>query len=260
MRRRVAPPDQLLALAAAQSGVLSSAQAAALDFPLRCVDRLVAQRHWTRLAAGLYHVAPGNPSWLGLAWGGILLGGPRARLGFGAAGWLWKLLPDEPSTITVLVPTGNGVASRGPWIFRRELASTRDQRSPGDPPRTTIEDTVIDLCREVGPRGVLELVTKAVQTRRTTAARLLSRIEERDRVSHRRYLRDILGDVVEGAQSALELRYLKDVERAHGLPRGTRRSARLVRFATCLPTLPRSSPSCVMISEFGGDHTAKSRS
>ena len=32
----------------------------------------------------------------------------------------------------------------------------------------------------------------------------------------------LLGDVHEGAESVLELRYLNDVERAHGLPTGTR--------------------------------------
>jgi len=62
-------------------------------------------------------------------------------------------------------------------IRDNHAASTCDQRSPGNPSRTTIEDTVIDLCSEVGQRGVLELVTKAVQTRRTTAARLLALLD-----------------------------------------------------------------------------------
>jgi hypothetical protein len=42
----------------------------------------------------------------------------------------------------------------------------------------------------------------------------------------RRLVEGLLADVAEGAQSPLELRYRNDVERAHGLPTGTRQAAR----------------------------------
>lgn len=223
MHRRIDPSEQLLALAAAQAGVISAEQVTDLGLPLRSVDRLVAQRHWVRIAPGLYSVGPGQPAWLGLAWAGILLGGPDARLGFQAAGHLWELV-DEPHDVTVLVPAKRQLCSRDTWLFRRELDTTREQRSPGSPPRTTIEDTIVDLCRELEASRVLDLVTKAVQTRRTTAARILAGVDRRQRVRHRRLLHDILDDVAEGAQSPLELRYLDDVERAHQLPRATRQA------------------------------------
>ena len=224
MHQRIDPSDRLLSLASAQKGVLSARQVTSMGLPLRCVERLITQGHWTRLTDGLYYVESGNPEWLGMAWGGLLLGGSRARLGFAAAGYLWQLIPEEPRTITVLVPYGNAIVNRGPWEFRRELPTARDQRSPGNPSRTTIEETVIDLCSEVEQARVLDLVTRAVQSRRTTAARILAQVDDRNRVRHRQYLRDILGDVAEGAQSALELRYLHDVERANGLPRATRQA------------------------------------
>ena len=41
---------------------------------------------------------------------------------------------------------------------------------------------------------------------------------------------EVLADVAEGAESPLERRYLRDVERAHGLPRGERQ----VRETVCL--------------------------
>jgi very-short-patch-repair endonuclease len=69
---------------------------------------------------------------------------------------------------------------------------------------------------------VLHWVTQAVQTRRTTVVRLRRTLEARSRHSRRRFLEELLADVAEGVESPLELRYLRDVERAHGLPQGVR--------------------------------------
>jgi very-short-patch-repair endonuclease len=224
MRARQDPPDLLRDLAAAQCGVLGAVQLTDLGFSLRSAERLVTQRHWRRLATGIYSVGPGDPPWRALAWAGLLLGGTRSRLGYEAAGHLWGIVDDEPRSITVLVPMGRDIVDRERWVFRREAQGVRDPRSPGAPSRTTIEDTVVDLCRRVHEREVLDIVTKAVQTRRTSARRILRCVDGRVRVSHRRHLHHLLDDVVEGAQSALELRYLNHVERAHGLPQATRQA------------------------------------
>ena len=146
MHRRIDPSDQLLAPAADQGGVVGAEQLVPLDFTLRSAERLVHQRSWVRLATGVYQVGVGEPSWEGRAWAGVLLGGPRARLGFEAAGHLWKIVDEPPAEITVLVPHGRPIADRGRWVFRQERSAARSARSPGSPPRTTIEDTVVDLC------------------------------------------------------------------------------------------------------------------
>ena len=70
-------------------------------------------------------------------------------------------------------------------------------------------------------------MTKAVQQRLTTPVRLVSALALRRRHRHRALLTAVLADVDEGAESALELAYLRDVERAHGLPRGNRQRSRL---------------------------------
>ena len=95
-------------------------------------------------------------------------------------------------------------------------------RSPGSPPRTTIEDTVVDLCTRAESRALPGLLTRAVQGRRTTAQRILACVEDRARVRHRDLLRDMLGDIAQGAESPLELRYLTEIERPHGIPRAKR--------------------------------------
>ena len=224
MHRRIDPPAQLLATAEDQGGVLSAEQVTLLGFNLRSAERLVNQRNWQRLATGVYHLGAGQPTWEGLAWAGVFLGGPEARLGFEAAGHLWKLVEPSPATITVLVPRGRQVTDRDRWAFRSEVDGIRSPRSPGSPPRTTIEDTVIDLCDRAEPRELVGLLTTAVQGRRTTAARLLDQVEARPRMRHRHLLRQVLTDVAEGAESPLEMRYLREVERPHGLPRARRQA------------------------------------
>jgi hypothetical protein len=69
-------------------------------------------------------------------------------------------------------------------------------------------------------------VTTAVQRRMTTPDRLRSRLQLRSRHTHRALLIGLLADVAEGAESPLELRYLRTVERPHGLPRGDRQNSR----------------------------------
>lgn len=213
--------------------MVSGEQIDLLGFNLRSAERLVNQRSWQRLVTGVYQVHAGPTPWTGLAWAGVLLGGSEARTGFAAAGHLWGLVEDAPQTITVLVPHSRPLADRGCWAFRQERPGVRSRRSPGSPPRTTIEDTVVDLCAQDSEGELVGLLSKAVQGRRTTPSRILRCVESRQRLRHRRLLRQLLADVAEGTESPLEVRYLTDVERAHGLPRAVRqvrsRSGREVR-------------------------------
>lgn len=62
----------------------------------------------------------------------------------------------------------------------------------------------------------------AVQARKTTVPRLRLALQRRSRLKHRGLLTTLLGDVAQGAETPLEVAYLRDVERAHGLPRADR--------------------------------------
>ena len=90
-----------------------------------------------------------------------------------------------------------------------------------------MEDALLDLCGTGQEHHLVSLVTTAVSSRRTTAARILHRMGERSRQPRRRLLLEVLGDVAQGAESPIELRYLNDVERPHGLPVGDRQQSRL---------------------------------
>ena len=201
---------------------MSRRQVLGHDLSDHVIARLVAAETWTPLAPGVYSTASGPPAWEGLAWAGVLLGGPAARLGPQASAFLHGLTPEPPATVDVLVPPSGPHRAAGPWRFIRETPGARSARSPGSPPRLPLEDTVIDLTAVSDPREIVQLVTRAVQSRRTQASRLAVVLDERRRHPHRRLLQALLGDVAAGAESPLELTYLRDVERAHGLPRGLR--------------------------------------
>jgi hypothetical protein len=190
------------------------------------IGRLLESGAWQRLARGLFLTVPLEPSWDSLAWGGVLLGGQLARLGPESSGFLHQLLPEAPDPLDVLVPRERRVEVDGPWHFIRETPGARPTRSVKDPPRLTIESTVLDLADVRDAGEVVELITTAVQRRLTTVRRLRRELDERSRHRHRVLLRDLLCDVDVGAESPIELRYLRDVERPHGLPRGSRQQSR----------------------------------
>jgi very-short-patch-repair endonuclease len=221
-------PEALQRLAALQAHVITREQALGTGFGRHGVDRLVGSGAWQRLASGLYFSAPVTPPWESLAWAGVLLGGDDARLGGPTAGHLHGLIAAAPSEIDVLVPVAAGCPRvAGPWVFRRERPGARLPRTIGSPPRLSLEDTVLDLAAGTrDPRRVVEWVTAAVQSRHTNAERLLAALRRRRAVPHRQLLIKLLDDVAVGARSVLEVDYLRNVERPHGLPVGVRQASR----------------------------------
>lgn len=201
--------------------MLSAKQIALLGYSEHAVRRLIRTDSWRRIAHGVY--ATGDPDWTGQLWAGVLLGGPEARIGGEAAGHLYGIAP-QPDQIVVMVPDSSPVCSRPPWVFRRERPGVRSPRSPGEPPRLTLPDTALDLCDAATAAEVVGILTRAVGTRKASARQLRTALQSRTRIRHRELLTALLGEIDAGAQSWLEIRYLHDVERAHGLPRGLRQN------------------------------------
>ena len=199
-----------------QAGVVTREQATAHGVSPRLVARLIDEGHWRRLDRAVFLTAGLEPTFEARAWAGTLLGGDDARVGALAAARLHRLADDDPALVTVLVPHRQRPAPRRGYEFVRERAGTRG-RSVGAPPRTTVEDTVLDLCATARPEDVVGWVTLAVERRRTTSRGLLRALAGRQRHPRRELLEGLLADVAVGVRSPLELTYLRDVERAHGL-------------------------------------------
>ena len=224
--RRIVSPS-LARLAEVQAGVVTTEQAVSLGQTRHSLARLVGDGRWRRLASGLYLASPAEPNFSALAWGGVLLGGQGSRLGPRASAHLHELEKRAPGAVDVLVPADRRIRVAGPWEFVRDSSANRSTRTIGQPPRLVIDDAVIDFAALIKEPDVVGLVTQAVSSHKTTAPRLLRTLERRGRHPHRALLRDMLADVAEGAESPIELRYLRDVERPHALPNGRRQKSRL---------------------------------
>ena len=225
-----------------QAGVVTREQAAAHDVSHRVVERLVAEGHWQRLEPGLFLTHDGDPTFAAMAWAGTLLGGDGARVGELAAARLHGLSDVDPTIIRVLVPHTRRPASRAGWEFVRERHGSRSPRTVGTPPRTTVEDTVLDLCAKGRQEDAVGWVTLAVERRRTTPKRLLVALEARARHPRRRLVEDLVSDARLGAHSPIEVTYLRDVERAHGLSAIVKRQ---------LPSRDRTARRDVWYVDFG---------
>jgi hypothetical protein len=92
------------------------------------------------------------------------------------------------------------------------------------PCSTRVEETILDMSETGTVDDVTALLGRAFQRGTTTEVTLRALLHGRSRHRRRRLLNDVLGDVAGGAESAMELRFLRDVERAHGLPTGRRQS------------------------------------
>jgi hypothetical protein len=129
-----------------------------------------------------------------------------------------------PATVHLLVDaSATPVAPEGVRVHRSRYADARvdDLHWPW---RTRPEETILDLCEGGSLDEVTALLGRAFQRSLTTESTLRSLLEGRARHPRRVLLQDLLADVARGAESAMEVRFLRDVERAHGLPRGRRQA------------------------------------
>jgi hypothetical protein len=202
-----------------QAGVVSRRQAESVGVRRHELERLLRRRQLTRLHPGVYLNHTGSPAWLQLAWGGVLLCWPASLAGqsaLRAAEGPGSQRRSRPIEVVIRLDRrargGDGVeVSRSAHLEERVLWHL-------GPPRLRYEAAALDVAADAATdmAALIEL-SRAVQGRRTTAARLLASLDERGRMTRRAWLRSVLTDVAAGACSVLEHGYLTKVERAHGL-------------------------------------------
>ena len=223
MQPRTQVPHSVTVMAMEQGGLVTTSQVLYHGMTSRSVEGLLARGTWTRVAHGVLATRHSDVGWNDLAWAGVLIGGEGAALGGAAAayahGFATPVLP-----IDIWIPGGRRVAhplraagEDDPWRFRRG-----SRRAFGSPPRISVAETVLDLCAGKSADEQSRWLSEVLRDRRSTLARLDEALAQAPRLKGRRQLAELLQVVAGGSHSPLEVRYLRDVEQAHGLPQAVR--------------------------------------
>jgi predicted transcriptional regulator of viral defense system len=220
-------PEAAAEIARWQSGTISRRQLLEAGLTSQVITTRLERQRWQMLYRGVYAVFNGPPprdAWL---WAAVLRVGPGAVLSHLTAAELHGLIDSPAEAIHLTIPASRRVASRGLVI---RISGRIDQaRQPNrEPPRTTVEETVLDLAQLARAfDDACGWITRACGRRLTTEERLRAALASRKKMRWRAELDDVLAAAGDGIHSVLEYRYVRDVERAHGLPR-SRHQVRVV--------------------------------
>lgn len=209
-------------MAEAQFGVLARAQCLGLGMTSDAIKWMLHSRRWQRVHYGVYATHVGPLGWRAHVSAALLYCGEGAVASHHTAARLQGLVDQDPDDIEVLIPANRRVI-RPSQVEVATCADVAGRTAPsGWPSRTTVEDTVLDLAERGDADNAIAWLSKACQRRRTTTARLASALDKRTRHRWRELLVDALSDVADGVESVLEYRYVRRVERPHGLPEARR--------------------------------------
>jgi predicted transcriptional regulator of viral defense system len=213
-----------------QKGIVQRGQLIELGMSRSAIQRRLASRDWQRLGEGVYATFTGESTREAKLWTATLRAGPGALISHETAAELHGFAEEMSPKIHVSVPAdrapGRTSPIRGVVIHRSRTMRPDRIQVPWLVPRTGVEDTVLDLVSVARSfddayawicRGTADSLTVPVSLRKAMASRA--------RLRWRSWLDEALADAESGINSALERRYLRDVERCHGLP-AARRQAR----------------------------------
>jgi hypothetical protein len=208
-----------------QEGVLTREQAIDGGLSRHAIEARVESGRWQRLHRGVFATFSGPVPRAALLWGAVLRAGENAVLSHHTAAEVWKLSDEPSASIHVSVPKQAGPLII-PGLVLHYSARLPAARHPARlPPQTTLEETVLDLAGlSRSAEDAVAWAIRACQRRLSTPDRITTSLEDRKRARWRRDLTDAITEVSAGVHSPLELRYLRDVERRHRLPRGDRQA------------------------------------
>jgi very-short-patch-repair endonuclease len=218
-------PPGCLRLLELQRGVIASWQAEPAALTRARMKNLVRSGRWQQLHVGVYATFTGRPPRDAVMWAAVLRAGPRAILSHETAAELDGLVDKHSKLLHVTIPVSQRLRPIAGFAIHRS-SRILEARDPWLlPPRTMIEETVLDLAEKAASfDDVIALLARACQRRLTFPVLIQLRVEMRAKLRWRSEILEALGDVADGVHSPLEHRYRRDVERAHGLPTAKRQA------------------------------------
>jgi hypothetical protein len=225
MAKRLKPKASILAHY--QEGIVRRGQLIGAGYSSSGVQRRVVSGDWRRLGRGVYATFTGKSIREAKLWTAVLRAGPGALLSHETAAELHGFAkPNQKIHITV--PIDRHPAKRpGVVIHRARVMRPKEVQAPWLLPMTSVEDTVLDLVDAAGTfDGAYSWICDALGEQKTALVHLRGALARRARIRWRTWLTEALADCADGINSALERRYARDVERAHGLPAAARQVRR----------------------------------
>jgi predicted transcriptional regulator of viral defense system len=213
-------------LAAHQGGVLSRQQALELGLSYEAIRQRLRTGRWQRIHPGVYACFSATIGRQSLLWAAVLHAGRGSALSHETAAQLNGLPGSERAVIHLSVPVDRHLwQAPGLVIHRthRVVSATHPARVP---PRTRIEETVLDLTQTSRTFDeAFGWLCRACAERLTTAQHIKDAMALRKKMRWRTDISGALSEVATGIHSPLERRYVRDVERPHGLPTAQRQAA-----------------------------------
>jgi hypothetical protein len=214
-------------IAGCQAGAVSRRQLLAIEVSTQMIKERLKRQRWQQLHRGVYAVFSGPPGRETRLWAAVLRAGPCAVLSHLTAAELHGLIDSPAEAIHLTIPASRRVVTRG-LVIRISGRIDEARQLNREPPRTTVEETVLDLAQLARSfDDACGWITRACGRRLTTEQKLRDALALRKKMRWRAELDDVLAAAGDGIHSVLEYRYLRDVERAHGLPR-SRHQVRVV--------------------------------
>jgi len=206
-----------------QEPVLTRKQALQAGISVEVIRRHVAAGRWQRVVPGVFVTFSGpipRDAYLSAL---VLHAGAGAALSHHMAAELHRLVDERSAAVHVTVPVARRINRVDGMVVHRSGRVAGATHPALWPPRTRLDDTVVDLTQWTPSlKDAIGWIAAACGRQLTTAGRLRAAFAARPKVRWRRELGRVLADVEDGCHSVLEVRYCADVERAHGLPAARR--------------------------------------
>ncbi len=218
-------PADLRELTELQRGVLTRRQVLDAGLTRELIAVKLQRGSWQRIHTGVYAAFSGRPSREAALWAAVLAAGPGAMLSHHTAAELDRLADTPSSLIHVTVPSYRRIRPKPGLVLHYSARATQAVHPARTPPRTRVEETVIDLWQAAGSMDdAVSWVLRGLGRRLTTQAKLRDSMQARAKLHSRALLSELLDQDMAGLHSILEFRYVRDVERPHGFPKGTRQA------------------------------------
>ena len=220
-------PQEIRKLLATQGRVITRTQAISHGMNAEAIRNRARYGSWQRLTPGVYADFTGTPQREALVWAALLRAGPGAVLSHWTAAERHGLMDRPGAAIHLTVHAAHHPARRGPIpgaVVHRSRLLEHAVHPAMSPPCTRVEHTVLDLIEACATfEEAYGWICRAIGRRRTTADRLREAMAARPRMRWRQDLELALGEAAV-VLSVLERRYVRGVERPHGLPAATRQA------------------------------------